>query len=67
MEEDLWDVPRLARALGTSEGAIRMRIRRGEIPESDFLILRKKYWSKKTIEKWLETHRSPKAGGKNNG
>jgi hypothetical protein len=65
VDEDLWDIQRLAKALGVSEGAVRMRIRRGEIPESDFLILRKKYWSKETIEKWLETNRVKR--GKSNG
>jgi hypothetical protein len=54
---DLWDIQRIGRALGISEGAVRMRIRRGQIPPSDFLILRKKFWLPETIMGWLETQK----------
>lgn len=54
---DLWDIQRIGRALGISEGAVRMRIRRGQIPPSDFLILRKKFWLPETIMGWMQSQR----------
>jgi predicted DNA-binding transcriptional regulator AlpA len=57
--DDRLFTPDVAAVVGVTHSTIRQHVRRGTMPVPDGFVGRRRWWTRSTIEVWMETRRRP--------